>query len=175
MTPLDDGVTFLESAEARAALAELQAEAAALPHVLGTSDPAGALAAGPEAAVTSGSVSSDGRVAARPRAVPGDRGAERGRPREPRRSSASRPRAGSPLQIEMGGDLFFAFEEPATGTGELIGLVAAVVILLLAFGSLIAMGLPIGMAVFGLAVGISSMSLSPTWSTSPAWLRSWAA
>ena len=57
-----------------------------------------------------------------------------------------RGRGGSPLRIEMGGDLFFAFEEPETGVGELIGLLAAVVILLLAFGSLIAMGLPIGMA-----------------------------
>ena len=46
------------------------------------------------------------------------------------------------LRIEMGGDLFFAFEQPETGTGEIVGLVAAVVILLLAFGSVIAMGLP---------------------------------
>ena len=59
----------------------------------------------------------------------------------------------------MGGDLFFAFEEPETGIGELIGLLAAAVILLVAFGSLVAMGLPIGMALFGLALGISSMSL----------------
>lgn len=50
----------------------------------------------------------------------------------------------------MGGDLFFTFEESQTGTGELIGVVAAMVILLLAFGSLIAMGLPIGIALFGL-------------------------
>ena len=41
----------------------------------------------------------------------------------------------------------------------MIGLIAAVIILLLAFGSLIAMGLPLGMALFGLAFGISSMSL----------------
>ena len=50
------------------------------------------------------------------------------------------------LQVEASGDLFFAFEEPATGVGELLGLLAAVVILLLAFGSVIAMGLPIGIA-----------------------------
>ena len=36
---------------------------------------------------------------------------------------------------------------------------AAIVILLLAFGSLIAMGLPIGMALFGLALGVSAMGL----------------
>ncbi len=68
-------------------------------------------------------------------------------------------RAGSPLQIEMGGNLFFAFEDAQTGTGELIGVLAAIIILLVAFGSLIAMGLPIGMAFFGLAVGVSAMSL----------------
>jgi putative drug exporter of the RND superfamily len=67
-------------------------------------------------------------------------------------------REGSPLQIEMGGDLFSSFEEASTGS-EMIGLIAAIIILLLAFGSLIAMGLPLGMALFGLALGISSMSL----------------
>lgn len=67
--------------------------------------------------------------------------------------------AGSDLQVEMGGELSFAFSEPETGTGELIGLIAAVLILLAAFGSVIAMGLPIGVALFGLAVGISSLSL----------------
>ncbi len=69
----------------------------------------------------------------------------------------------------MGGDLFFAFEDPGTGIGELIGLVAAVVILLVAFGSLIAMGLPIGMALFGLALGISSMSLITYLIDIPSW------
>ena len=78
--------------------------------------------------------------------------------------------AGSPLRIEMGGDLFFAFEEPQMGPGELIGLVAAVVILLVAFGSLIAMGLPIGMAIFGLALGISSMSLITYLIAVPSWV-----
>ncbi len=78
-------------------------------------------------------------------------------------------RAGSPLQIEMNGELFLAFEEGETGTGELIGLAAAVVILLVAFGSLIAMGLPIGMALFGLAVGISSMSLVSYLIDIPSW------
>jgi putative drug exporter of the RND superfamily len=71
----------------------------------------------------------------------------------------ARERAGSPLQIELGGDLFYAFEDTGVGIGELIGIVAAIVILLAAFGSVIAMGLPIGMALFGLAVGISAMPL----------------
>jgi len=63
------------------------------------------------------------------------------------------------LQVEAGGELFFNFEETGGGGEELIGIAAAVVILLLAFGSVIAMGLPIGVAIFGLALGISSMPL----------------
>ena len=63
VTPLDDGATFFDSAEAQSALLEIQERAAALPNVIGTSDPAGALARGSDAAVMSGSVSSDGRVA----------------------------------------------------------------------------------------------------------------
>ena len=44
----------------------------------------------------------------------------------------------------------------AAGTGliaELVGLLAAMVILLIAFGSIVAMGLPIGTAVIGLTTG----------------------
>ena len=77
--------------------------------------------------------------------------------------------AGSVLQVELGGDLFFAFEEPGTGMGEVIGLVVAVLILLIAFGSVVAMGLPIGMALFGLALGISSMSLITYLIDIPSW------
>ena len=63
MTPTDSNVTFFDSSDAQAALADVQAAVAALPNVLGTSDPAGALAAGPEAAAMSGAVSPDGRIA----------------------------------------------------------------------------------------------------------------
>ena len=42
-TPLDEGATFFESDAARADLAELQAEVAALPKVIDITDPAGAL------------------------------------------------------------------------------------------------------------------------------------
>ena len=82
---------------------------------------------------------------------------------------AAELRASSPLQIELAGDLFFSFEEGETGIGEMLGLIAAVVILLLAFGSVIAMGLPIGMALFGLALGITSMSLITYLIDIPSW------
>ncbi len=168
LTPLDGGATFFESGDARAALVAVQVAVTNLPNVLGTSDPAGALAAGPELAVASGSVSTDGRVALIRVQYPlidqltaGDL--------ENLKEFARDAGRDSPLQIELSGDLFFAFEEPKTGVGEMIGLIAAVVILLLAFGSVIAMGLPIGLALFGLALGISSMSLITYLIEIPSW------
>jgi RND superfamily putative drug exporter len=75
----------------------------------------------------------------------------------------------SALRVEMGGDLFFSFEEAETGVGEMIGIVAAVIILLIAFGSVIAAGLPIAMALFGLALGITSMGLVTYLVDIPSW------
>ena len=77
--------------------------------------------------------------------------------------------AGSPLRIEMGGDLYFAFEQPQPGLGELIGLLVAALILFIAFGSLIATALPLGTAVLGLAIGVSSMSLIANVIDIPSW------
>jgi RND superfamily putative drug exporter len=169
LTPLDDSVTFFDSADAQAAVADVQAGVAALPNVLSTTDPAGALAAGREAAATSGSVSPDGRVALIRLQYPVIEELDLG-DLDALKKFGSEAREGSPVQIEMGGDLFFSFEEAQTGTGEMIGLIVAVGILLVAFGSLIAMGLPIGMAVFGLAVGISSMSLITYLIDIPSWV-----
>jgi len=61
------------------------------------------------------------------------------------------------LRVEFGGDLYNAADQPETGLGEMLGLISAVIILLLAFGSVIAMGLPIGLALFGLAIGIGGI------------------
>ena len=168
VTPLDESATFVGSADARAALAKIQDGAAALPAVLGTSDPAGALSPGSSPAARRGSVSSDGRVAVIRLQYPV---IEELSPNDldDLKGLVGEAREGSPLQIEMGGDLFFAFEEAEAGIGELIGVIAAALILLVAFGSLIAMGLPIGMALFGLALGVTSLSLItylieiPTW------------
>ena len=158
VTPLDDGATFFDSADAQDALAEVQTAIADLPNVLGTSDPAAALAEGAKAATRSGTVSPDGRIAVIRVQYPVIEQLSLG-DLENLKELGAQAREDSPLQIEMSGDLFSSFEEPPAGIGEMIGLIAAVIILLLAFGSLIAMGLPLGMALFGLALGISSMSL----------------
>lgn len=60
------------------------------------------------------------------------------------------------LQIEYGGEVFAGFEFPAS---EVYGLLAAIIILILAFGSVLAMGLPIGTAILGLGLGTSVVGL----------------
>ena len=55
------------------------------------------------------------------------------------------------VQIEYGGEVFAAFETP---TSEVLGLAFAIVILIFAFGSVLAMGLPIGTAFGGIAAGV---------------------
>ncbi len=168
VTPRADDATFFGSAEARAALADVQTKVTALPNVLRTSDPSAALAAGRESAVTSRAVSEDGRVALIRVHYPVLEDLDAG-DLENLKEFGVQAAEGSPLQIEMGGDLFFAFEEAESGTGELIGLAFAAIVLFLAFGSLIAVGLPIGIALFGLALGISSMSLITYLIEIPSW------
>jgi RND superfamily putative drug exporter len=63
------------------------------------------------------------------------------------------------LSIEYGGQLFAEFEFPPS---EALGFLAAVIILLVAFGSVLAMGLPLGTAVFGLLSGIGVVGLAST-------------
>ena len=54
------------------------------------------------------------------------------------------------VQVELGGAALGEFEEPST---EALGLAFAIVILVLAFGSVLAMGLPVGVALAGIFAG----------------------
>jgi RND superfamily putative drug exporter len=168
VTPRDHDATFFDSEQARSALAHLQAGAAALPHVLETTDPVGALAAGQDVAVDRGVVSADGRVALIRLQYPlvDELSAE---DLSNLKTFGAETEAGSTLRIEMGGDLFFTYEQSQPGAGELIGLLVAALILFLAFGSLVATALPLGTAVLGLAVGVSSMSLIANVIDIPSW------
>ncbi|MEV6247903.1 MMPL family transporter [Streptomyces sp. NPDC051742] len=158
VTPLDDGATFFDDDGARTALTRLRAEVERLPHVLGTSDPAGALDAGGDTAVRGGLVSADGRIAVVRVQYP-DQSRLSAEDLDALVGLGDRLRAELPLRIEMGGNLFYAFSDPDGGASELIGLLAAAAILFLAFGSLVAAALPIGMAVFGLTVGVATMTV----------------
>jgi putative drug exporter of the RND superfamily len=54
------------------------------------------------------------------------------------------------LRVEIGGSALGEFKPPET---ELIGLAFAIIVLIVAFGSVLAMGLPIGVALAGVATG----------------------
>ena len=63
------------------------------------------------------------------------------------------------IQVELGGDLPDTAAAPMRGSGELIGIVAALLILVLAFGSVVSAGLPIVVALTGLGVGSAGITL----------------
>ncbi|MGQ4390150.1 MMPL family transporter [Streptomyces sp. SAS_270] len=158
VTPLDGGATFLDHGSARTALARLQDEVRRLPHVLGTTDPARALDTVGDTAVRGGLVSADGRIAIVRVQYP-DQSRLSAKDLHALVDLGDQLRGELPLRIEMGGNLFYVFSDPDGGASELIGLLAAAAILFLAFGSLVAAALPIGMAVFGLTVGVATMTV----------------
>ncbi len=63
------------------------------------------------------------------------------------------------FQVEFGGDLPGTAAAPMKGYGELIGVIAALLILLLAFGSVIGAGLPVSVALVGLGIGSGGLAL----------------
>ena len=69
--------------------------------------------------------------------------------------AAAVPRAEG-VQVEFASSWFTEVEMPAS---EAVGLLAAVVILLIAFGSVVAMGLPIVTAIVGIVIGLAGVGL----------------
>ena len=63
------------------------------------------------------------------------------------------------IQIELGGQAIEQTEQEGFGLTTAVGLMAAIVVLLITFGSLIAMGLPIITALFGLGTGLGLIAL----------------
>jgi uncharacterized membrane protein YdfJ with MMPL/SSD domain len=65
----------------------------------------------------------------------------------------------SDFEVAIGGAAVDKAETPAGGSSEGIGLLAAAIVLLVAFGSLLAMALPIVTAVFGIGMGLAGAML----------------
>ena len=63
------------------------------------------------------------------------------------------------LQVDLGGEAVEGTEQSGFGLSTAVGLMAAIVVLLMTFGSLIAMGLPIVTALFGLGTGLGVIAL----------------
>lgn len=157
----EGGVTahvVLEAQDAAAQLAPVEAALEALPHVLSTTS----------------SVSPDGDIALVRVQYPAIEHLDAS-DLDNLKGAVADLGDESSLTLETGGDLFFAFEEAPTGLGEVAGLVVAMIVLLIAFGSFVAMGLPIGMALFGLVIGATSMKLVTYLIDIPAWAPELAA
>jgi RND superfamily putative drug exporter len=74
--------------------------------------------------------------------------------------SIARGASGAGLQVELGGQpIEEATEEEGEDSSFMVGLLAAIVVLLITFGSVVAMGLPIVTALLALGVGISVITL----------------
>ena len=79
-------------------------------------------------------------------------------------------------QVEVGGFVVSATEQSQPGLVELVGLVAAMIILLITFGSVLAMGLPLVVAIFGIGVGsgpahVAHPCAEHSRSSHPSWRR----
>ena len=144
VTPRDPGATFAADAASSAALESVRDDLAALPNVVG---------------VAEAELSPDGRVALVRVQYPLLDALEPVDLDRLKAVVAADGAAGGVVQVEAGGELFFDFEQPETNIGELIGLLVAVAVLLIAFGSVAAAGLPLGTALLGLAIGVSSLGL----------------
>jgi RND superfamily putative drug exporter len=72
---------------------------------------------------------------------------------------ATAPARAAGVQTAFGGQLVDYAEAPRSSASDQIGLLVAIVILVFAFGSLLAAGLPIATALIGLAIGISGITL----------------
>ncbi|MCB1029741.1 MAG: MMPL family transporter, partial [Acidimicrobiales bacterium] len=71
--------------------------------------------------------------------------------------AAGEPAEAAGVQVEHGGEVKRQ-EEPGH-TSELIGLGVAVIVLLLSFGSVVAMGIPIATALIGVGIGLSGITI----------------
>ncbi len=71
--------------------------------------------------------------------------------------NAANDNAGNGLEIKLGGDPIYAAQSQSSPEG--FGFLGAAIVLLIAFGSIVAAGLPLGIALVGL--GISSAGLIP--------------
>jgi RND superfamily putative drug exporter len=139
----DDGVT---GAAARHSVAQARAALARIPHVVDVTNPFDPR--GP-------TVSPDGRTAFATLAFDTDK---IGPAEYEAAQAATKGLRDAGMQVEYTGLLGLA-ETTDPPTSEMLGLIIAVIVLAVAFGSLVAMTLPIGVALIGLFVGGSAIGI----------------
>jgi putative drug exporter of the RND superfamily len=142
----------VREAAVRARMSAMFAAVAKLPHVTSVISPYASAAAGK-------AISANGKIAFA--TVVFDEKANllpESAPARVVRTARAAARAGPP--VELGGQAIEATEQEGFGVSTAVGLLAAIVVLLLTFGSLTAMGLPILTALFGLGTGLAAIALS---------------
>jgi RND superfamily putative drug exporter len=82
--------------------------------------------------------------------------------------STAQSAANSKLEVELGGVDIEGTEQSGTGSSEGLGYIAAMIVLLLAFGSLVGALLPIIIAIFGIGIGTSLIIIASHGLTIPA-------
>jgi RND superfamily putative drug exporter len=139
----------LDQASARAAIVPMLQRVEQLPHVSGVVSPyaAGANAISKDGTVGFATVSFDQRANELPKSAI-DRVIQTA---ETARSST--------LQVELGGQAIKQAQQAGLGFVTVVGIGAAIVVLLVSFGSFLAMGLPIVTALLGLGAGLGLIGL----------------
>ncbi|GAA0238903.1 MMPL family transporter [Cryptosporangium japonicum] len=134
-------------ADHRAAITDAVTRIASVEHVTAVTDPFAA-----------GTVSPDGRIgyAEITFDVPAT---EIGREPFAEITDVLRPAAGDGLTTELGGDAAFINAEDATSGAELVGIVAALIVLLVAFGTVVAALIPIVLALTAVGAGFEGIAL----------------
>ena len=141
----------VRDAAVRARISAMLERVAHLPHVASVASPYGSTGG-------QGTISKDGRIAfatvvfdEKANLLPKTAG--EGVVRTAR--AAARPG----LQVELGGQAIEQTEQGGFGISTAVGLFAAIIVLLITFGSLTAMGLPIATALAGLGTGLGLIAL----------------
>jgi putative drug exporter of the RND superfamily len=141
----------VEDPAVKARMSAMFARVAKLPHVAAVISPYAGAASGK-------SVSANGRIAFA--TVVFDEKANN-LPKEAAKRvvDVARSAGQNGLQVELGGQAIEATEQAGFGISTGVGLLAAIIVLLLTFGSVVAMGLPILTALFGLGTGLGVIAL----------------
>jgi uncharacterized membrane protein YdfJ with MMPL/SSD domain len=79
---------------------------------------------------------------------------------DPTRHNTAESARSPALQVELGGQAIGQAQSGGIGFATVVGVAAAMVILLISFGSFVAMGLPIATAALGLVAGIGLIGLA---------------
>jgi RND superfamily putative drug exporter len=140
----------LSSAANRAAIDATVARVTHLPHVTGVISPyaAGQHAISRDGTIAFATVTFDERANALPKAA------------VDRVVTTAESARSSTLDVQLGGQAIEQAQQASLGFATVVGILAAIVILLISFGSFTAMGLPIATALLGLGAGIGVINLA---------------